>query len=95
MLTNINILGQVYTIHQVPCVDKECLSKGQINYMTHEILIDEGMPEDLKEQTLLHEVLHGVCDALGMEELNANENAIQSLATALHCIFGSKLFEIS
>lgn len=90
-MSEIRILGQIYRISEVECVSKEELAKGSINYLTHEIRIDKSMPDDLKKQTVLHEVIHAICDALGMYELCSDEQAVQSLATALYSVFGDQI----
>jgi len=87
----INILGITYTVKEVDCVDKYAGSvQGQINYYTCEIKIDKTLPKSLKEQVLLHELLHAVAEAVGLKELNEDEQAIQSLASALYCLFKSQ-----
>lgn len=83
----LRILGLTYRIEEVECVNKISAEKGEINFLTHEIKIDKSMPQDLKEQTLLHEVIHAVFDSLGMYELNDDERTVQSLATALYSTF--------
>ena len=60
MKDHIKILGLIYKITEVECVSKEELRKGEINFLTNEIRIDKNMPDDLKEQVLIHEVLHAI-----------------------------------
>lgn len=83
----IDILGVKFRVEEVECVSKEELRKGEINYLTCTIRIDKTMPRDLREQTLMHEILHGMLDLLGYEDLNADESKVQGMATALHQIF--------
>ena len=84
---DLDILGIRYKIEQVPCVNKFEPRKGEVDFLANVIRIDENMPEDMKVQTLIHEVLHCLCDAFGLYDLNENETAIQSLATGLYYIF--------
>ena len=84
MKDHIKILGLIYKITEVECVSKEELRKGEINFLTNEIRIDKNMPDDLKEQVLIHEVLHAIFDLLGYEDLCADENKVQGIASALH-----------
>lgn len=94
MIREINILGVIYQVNEVDVVDKEELRKGKINYLTNEIRIDRGLTQSAKEQTLMHEILHAVFDLLGLYELNADENKVQSIATALHHVFTNQtIFE--
>lgn len=91
MVREINILGVIYQVNEVDVVDKEELCKGKINYLTNEIRIDKGLVQSAKEQTLMHEILHAVFDLLGLGELNADENKVQGIATALHHVFTSQV----
>ena len=83
-MKEINILGMTYHVEEVDCVNKFEPRKGEINFMTNEIRIDKSLPKDLKEQTLLHEIIHAICDLLGMDESCEDETKVQGLATALH-----------
>ena len=73
MIKKINILGVEYTVLEVEVVNKEEPRKGEINFLTNEIRIDRQMPISLKEQVLMHEILHAVFELLGMEKLAMNE----------------------
>ena len=86
----INILGVVFTVNEVDVVNKEELRKGEINYLTGEIRIDRNMPREMKNQTLMHEILHAVFDLLGLDKLAQDEKKVQSIATALHQIFSTQ-----
>lgn len=48
------------------------------------------MPKSLKEQVLMHEILHAVFDLLGLDKLGEDEKKVQSIATALHQIFSTQ-----
>lgn len=87
----IDILGIPYTIKEVECVNKDELRKGQINFLSQEILLDKTMTKENKKITLLHETIHGIAEALGFD---LEENRVQSLATALYYVasHNSKLF---
>mgnify|MGYP000945350518 CR=1 FL=1 len=80
----INILGLIYTVEEVECVSKDELRRGEINFLTNRIKIDKTMPGDLKNQVLMHEIMHAIFDLLGYEDLCTDENKVQSIATALH-----------
>lgn len=90
MPETINILGIVYQIEEVEVVNKTEPRKGEIDFLAGVIRIDKNMPKELKEQTLMHEILHAVCDLLGYEKLCFDEKKVQGLATALHQIFKSQ-----
>lgn len=86
MLDKISVMGMEYAIEYVDVVDKENPRFGQVNFFESKIKIDKSLSEDRKKQTLIHEILHCVCQELGLYDLNDNENAIQSIATALYDI---------
>lgn len=93
----LNILGVEYTLLEVDYVSKYEPVRGQINHMTAEILVDRNLPEKMKTVTLLHEILHAICDLLGYDDLGEDEEKIKGLSTALHqvltthAIIGKKL----
>ena len=86
----LNILGVIYTVEEVEVVNKTEPRRGEINFLTNEIKIDKNMPTSLKEQVLMHEILHATFDLLGFSELAENEEKVQSIATALHQIITSQ-----
>lgn len=90
MIKKIDILGVEYTVSEVDVVNKEELRKGEINFLTNEIRIDKVLPDTLKEQVLMHEILHAVFELLGMEKLAMNERKVQRIATALHYVFATQ-----
>ena len=91
LIGTLNILGIQYCIYEADCVNKTIPRRGEIDYEKATICIDRKMPASMKEQVLLHEVLHAIFDALGMEDVGGDERAVQSLATALHCVVGTKI----
>lgn len=90
----LNILGLIYTVEEVECVSKDELRRGEINFLANRIKIDKTMPGDLKNQVLMHEIMHAIFDLLGYEDLCTDENKVQSIATALHQVIrdNPKLF---
>lgn len=80
----LNILGVTYKVMEVDVVDKREFKFGEIDFITNEIRIDRNLPKTLKNQTLMHEILHAIFQLLGMEK---EESEVQSLATALHQVF--------
>lgn len=90
MIRQINILGIPYEIEEVDTVNKFCPSYGEIDFLACKISIDKNMPEPMKEQTLMHEILHATLTNLGYSELSENETLVQGLAAALYSIFKSR-----
>ena len=91
MPNEINICGVPFKI--VLCKDNfvsDTIHFGEIDYKKGEIRIDEEMPIPLKEQTLIHEWLHGVLFMIGQDELRANEQLVQGIAMAIYQTFRLK-----
>lgn len=86
------IFGVTYDIQKVEVVNKFNPAHGEIDFINCIIKIDKNLPTDLKNQTLLHECLHGIFDLLGYYEDSENEQKVQSIATALHLLFKSPDF---
>jgi hypothetical protein len=80
----IKILGIPYTVKEVPFISRDSATLGQIDYWQQEIKLVSGLKPELKEQTLLHEVIHGILQALGLNFEDENEKIVQSMASALH-----------
>lgn len=87
---SVNIFGKEYAViycdteAEADCTGRTCLW-GQINYYTRTIRVFAGdrTQEDIWH-TLLHEVLHGIVDALHMQGVTlGDDNAIDVLALGL------------
>lgn len=63
---------------------------GQIEYAKCEIRINKDMPEEMQQQTLIHEMLHGMLVMIGQSELAQDEQLVQSLAMAINQSFKLK-----
>jgi len=79
---NIKILGLTYAIEQVEYISREELKLAQIDYMKQKILLISDLGKQKKEQALLHEIMHGIYNALGLDY--TDEENIQSIACVLH-----------
>ncbi len=86
----VNLLGINYKIEEVEVVNKNTPCDGEINYQSLEIRIDKGLADEKKAQVLMHEILHGLFESLGLAELRDDEKAVQSLATALYHLFSTQ-----
>ena len=86
MPVNITILGLPYTVELKECVAKGESLRGQIHFAEQRIVIDRTLPKEMQEVTLIHEILHAICDIQGIEELSDNEQAIQNLAIGLYSL---------
>lgn len=81
----IDILGVTYKVVEEEQVDKtNYLVDGEIDYDKQTITIKKDMATERKIETLWHEILHGICEHLSIEELQKNEHLIQCLGNAIY-----------
>jgi hypothetical protein len=59
-------------------------SCGEIEYRKQTIRINEDMAPEYKEQTLIHEIVHGILVSIGRNDLSDDEVFVQSLATGIY-----------
>jgi len=84
MVEVIGILGVDYTVQEVACISKDTFLYGEIDFVNQIIKIDKSLTSNKKEQTLLHEILHAILEELGLQEINQNEEAVQSISAVLY-----------
>lgn len=63
---------------------------GMIEYKDLVIKINKDMPQIAKEETLCHEMVHGMLVHLGYTELADNEQLVQALGNAIYQGFNIK-----
>jgi len=93
MPREVTILGLKYKVELVEVVSKYLPRIGEINYIEQVIRIDSTLSEERKQQTLLHEILHGICEQLGLDEINNDEKAISAISIALHQVMTELSFD--
>jgi Zn-dependent peptidase ImmA (M78 family) len=57
---------------------------GEIEYRKQIIRINEDMAPEYKEQTLIHEIVHGILVSIGRNDLSDDEVFVQSLAAGIY-----------
>ena len=86
MIKSFQIAGKKYKIKYGPtdsdCVGTCCVPLCEI--VIREVFDGKKIPEDTKEQTLYHEVVHAIFQELGREELYKDEQLVQSFSLLLH-----------
>lgn len=80
----VSILGINYNINYVPYIMRDEYRAGQIDFENQEIKILDTLQCDLRNVTLLHEIIHAAMTHLGLHEESQNENLVQGLAIAMH-----------
>lgn len=81
------ILEKTYKIIDVEDNQFSNSSMGRSNTRTGEILISSKMPPDIREETILHEVIHILSDTLGID---LSENQVLALSSGLYATFQMK-----
>lgn len=66
MVSKIKIGYQIYDVVEVECVNKFEPRKGEIDLYKRQIRIDREMTEHDKLETLIHEVIHGIDEFMGV-----------------------------
>jgi hypothetical protein len=84
MINEVKIGNQTYNIFEVECVDKHDALAGQIRYLESVIRIQNEMPLDLKQETILHEVIHGIENFF---DLDLEERQVKMLGRGLTMVF--------
>lgn len=79
----IKILGLDYQVQPVQVISRDEFLLGRIDFVDQIIYVDANLQTDRRKVVLLHEILHGILEALGFNEAS-DEHLVQSLATALH-----------
>lgn len=80
-MESLKILGQVHTIEVVDDISRSDLLNGMIDHDNQIIYIRKSLPTEKKKEVLLHEVIHGISEALDMD---LKEKAVQMLARSLY-----------
>ena len=57
---------------------------GQIDYKACKIRINKDMADEAKEETIIHEMVHGMLIHLGYTEQSQDETFVQGLANAIY-----------
>ena len=80
-MESLKILGQVHALEIVDDISRSNLLNGMIDHDNQIIYIRKSLPTEKKKEVLLHEVIHGISEALDMD---LKEKAVQMLARSLY-----------
>lgn len=90
-MKTIKICGIPYQIIEKECIEGNGRVLGEITYDECVIKMREGMNPDYYNQTLIHEVVHGMLVMIGRNDLSEDETFVQSLALAISQTFELKV----
>ena len=90
MLDSVKICGIPYEV--VFCEDSfdKDLHFGQIDFAKCIIKLNKDLPKEAMEETLTHEILHGILVHLGYDDESQNEQFVQGVANAINQTFAIK-----
>lgn len=66
---------------------------GEIDYGKAEIKVNSALSAENKEETICHEIMHGIFVHIGRQELAEDETLVQALANAINQSFAVKYVE--
>lgn len=89
-MKKVNICGLSHEIVELEDSFNLDCHMGQINYQDLLIKINKNMPEELKEETLCHEIMHGILTHLGYSDMSSNEQFVQAVGNAIYQSFRVK-----
>ena len=84
MKTFIDVCGVSFNLREVESNSRGDGSMGRCDIKMAEISISKDMPDEIKDQTLVHEWLHGVLETNGLPEQSGNEVLVCVLAAELY-----------
>ena len=85
----VEILGVNYEIKELEIIDENPNVLGQIVYQKQEIQIKKSLLKDMKNSTIIHEIVHGILFHSGKQELNEKEDLVESLSSSIYQVLKS------
>lgn len=80
----VNICGVPYKVyHKEDTFDAQVRTYGEIRYKESKINLATGMCPELENQTLIHEIVHGILFHIGRDDLCNDETFVQALAQGM------------
>ena len=85
----VEILGVDYEIKELDIIDENPNVLGQIVYQKQEIQIKKSLLKDMKNSTIIHEIVHGILFHSGKQELNEKEDLVESISSSIYQVLKS------
>lgn len=67
MINELHIFGKLYTVKESPDCGLDPRLQGAINYQKATITIGADLAEGVKQETVLHEIVHGIEHEMQLE----------------------------
>lgn len=95
LFEKVNICGIPHkVIYKEDAFDSDTLHMGEINFAKAEIYVNKDMSDSMIQQTVIHEMVHGILIHIGRNDLYADETLVQMLAMALNLGFNIRELEV-
>ena len=85
----VEILGVNYEIKELDIIDENPNVLGQIIYQKQQIEIKKSLKKDMKNSTIIHEIVHGILFHSGKQELNKKEDLVESISSSIYQVIKS------
>ena len=85
----VEILGVDYETKELDIIDENPNVLGQIVYQKQEIQIKKSLLKDMKNSTIIHEIVHGILFHSGKQELNEKEDLVESISSSIYQVLKS------
>lgn len=89
----VNICGIPYKVVEAEDYFDVDAHFGQIDYKRALILINSGLTSEIKNESLCHEIVHGILVHLGYSEKAQDEQFVQALGNAINQCFTIKVID--
>jgi Zn-dependent peptidase ImmA (M78 family) len=63
--------------------DADNMHLGQIDYKHAKILLNKDAADEIKSETLFHEIMHGILVHIGRDDLSQDETFVTALGNAV------------
>ena len=70
--------------------DSDATHFGQVDFKRGKIILNKDMSDDVKAETLVHEVTHAILVYIGRQDLTEEEPFVQALGNAIFQTFDLK-----
>ena len=91
----INICGIPYTVIDLDDnFSADAKHFGQADFLKARIILNKYLAEPIKQETLVHEIVHAILVHIGRPDLSEDETFVQSFANAINQTFELKKQEI-
>ena len=87
LIKKVNILGTEFEVIKDKSINNNDLQLGEIDYFKNTIRIRKDLEKQVAENTLVHEIVHGILFKLGYDNLNLDEGFITAMASGIYQVF--------